>query len=217
MFDWWNTDLYLPQLLGAVVTGVLTGLVAAGVAVGTARHEIKQEKFRRWQEQRDRRIQEEAERAERAARDEEARRDALNRSVVASFVEACGKLQAALQEVDSEAIRTSSLWAESRAAQVRMLLHSEGKNDLLAWFHSQWREHYMRVADVVVALRGAYFPRVVNHEEVKKVHDEFLRVEHVCARWSTQALSEWTTDLPPAWLLASAEPSLDEGSEDRVE
>lgn len=166
------------------------------------------------QERLDRRARDDRERAERAEREEQERRGARQRSVLLSFVEACGGLLTALQEGDNEPIRVQMLWAEGRAAQVRMLLHSEGKDELLAWFHAQWAKPTTKTATKLTNPRTVAWNLPMNRLVAKTLNDEIMLIEHVCARWSTQPISEWTTDLPPAWLLSGGQPPAPADSED---
>jgi hypothetical protein len=193
MFDWWSIDLYLPQLLGAGVTGVLTGVVAAGVAWWTARHEVRQAETRRSLEQ-----------AERDSQDAALRQDTLNRQVVSELTNTMTKLLAAIQRRDDVAAADAVLWAESRTVQMKVLLHSRGRADLLEWFGQEWggtlsRFHELMLPNPQLGRWEVHVPE----DEQWEVEAELVSLECVFARWSTQPVEEWSAEKPPPELLTA--------------
>lgn len=208
---------YGPNIVGAIIGGVFTGVSAALVAFFTARHEVREADKRRWLEQRDRKVQEETERTESQARDEEARRDALRRSVVASFVEACGSLQAAIQVGEPKDIIGQMVWAGSRATQLRMMLHGEGRDDVLDWFDARWQRSFVALTKALPGDRGIRMGQPANREKLQVAHRDFMNMEYVCARWEVQPISAWTTEEPPEWLSNSTGRRPDASPQDRAE
>jgi len=87
-----------------------------------------------------------------------------------------------------------------------MLLHSEGAGGVFDWFNLRWQRNFTRLANLLTDARIVGTDMRLNRAAVQKIHDEFMLIEHVCARWATQPISEWTTEQPPKWLLTGVKP-----------
>jgi hypothetical protein len=197
MFDWWSTDLYLPQIVGACLAGVLTGAVAAVVAWWTARHEVREAEKRRLLEQ-----------GERDAQDASMRRDELNQRIVSEFTDALGRTQKMLQRGEVEASRVAVYWVNTRTIQMKMLLHSQERNDLLVWFDHEWgkvMDELQRLVDASVMAGEEY----IADGETWDMEVKLTCMEFIFARWAAQPVEQWTAEDPPRELLSPLSQGLD--------
>ena len=174
--------------LGALIGGLFAALIAWRVAV----HETEKQK----------------------AAAENARKDELRRAVMSSFVEACGRLQAALQEGDVDAMVRDFVWLGGRHVQVRILLHSQGLEDALRWFDKQWGRTSSAVTRALPSPQGRMLGFVPSRKSLREAVDRLTVLEYVCARWAVQTVDEWSTEEPPAWLILSEKKPEPSGSED---
>lgn len=206
---------YGPNIVGALIAGVLTGAVAAGVAWWTATHEVGQAEARRAQDQRDREEREKLERIEREARDAERRKDEIRKAVLGQFLEAASEFN---RLVTGTARGQEQLAAyrflASRALLVGVLLSDEGtEEDLQRWFADNWAKLRKRFLDIrqtkPTSSRGSFSPA-----EIGEVRDLALKLEHALTRWSLQPVSKWSVeDLPEVFRFRylSSEEAGEEG------
>ncbi|GAA1094782.1 hypothetical protein [Nocardiopsis metallicus] len=205
---------YGPNLWAAVISGLLTGVAAAGVAWWTATHEVGQAEARRSQDQKEREERERQERVEQAARDEERRRDEIRKAVLGQFLQAAAEFN---RLVTGRAVAYEQLGAyrflASRVLMVQVLLNDEGTSDeLQQWFTNSWqtlRDRFITIRKSIqpASARGHFKP-----EQIEEIRDLTLKLEYALTRWSLHPIAEWSTEDVPERFQFGYRLSEDEGS-----
>lgn len=176
--------------LGALIGGG----IAALIAVFTVRHETEKQK------------------AEAA----ESRKDELRRSALLAFAASCAEMQLVLLRRNVNVAMSEAVKVDLRCAQVQLLLHAEGRRDLLRWVQRYWGSPYRTLR----ALHKRTFEtrdkadNVIPDEDAKEMSRTLVHLEHECLRWSTLPLEEWSIEPVNVDLIARYSLRADEkGSE----
>lgn len=156
--------------LGALIGGLFAALIAWRVAV----HETDKQK----------------------AAAENARKDELRRSALLAFAGACAEMQQVLLRRDVVKAASEALNTDLRAAQVRIMLDSEGRADLLKWFRESWGAKMDELFDYHLKATQTHnrADSKIPAEETLEMSTALVHLEYVCLRWSTQPVEQWSVE-----------------------
>lgn len=195
---------YGPEIVGALISGGLTGVFAGLVAKYSADRAVNLAEKERVQERTDRDTEAVAE-----------RRDALNRQVVSEFAAAAKDLHAAHLRMDPQAVHEAFYWADSRADHVAVLLMGQRGDDLAETFGRRWKQVSLLywTATTLNKASGEWEFQIPADVDQEAMVDNVRELEFLTIRWANQPISEWSFENPRPDVLSSQRTG-PEGSQD---